>query len=198
MIKTLKELFYICELWMILKGLLLTLWLNFMGFHTSWPHKMYKWRKKNIEVQFKPVVSINLSSVYHKTWQSKRCLLAVWSSLSRGLSMWLDSLYWQWLAWNRRANLSFFLLSLTIWPLACTGFGQPLHSPHRLLYSSLWKIDEGAEVNKGGFRRSSFTYLHLFGNSLWLLRDRSTTKCNHKEKIFWWWTLHVWAHFDVA
>lgn len=106
-----------------------------------------------------------------------RCSLAVWSGSSRGLSMWSDSLYWQWLAWNRRANLSFLLLWLTIWPLACTGFKQTLHAPHRLLYRRLWKINEGGEVNKGGFRRGSFASLRLFSSSLWLLRDESTTKC---------------------
>lgn len=55
---------------MDLKGVLLTLGLNYMGFHTSWSHKMYKWRKKNTEVQFWSMVSIKLSSVRHKTWQS--------------------------------------------------------------------------------------------------------------------------------
>ena len=90
------------------------------------------------------MVSIKPSSVCHKTWQSGDTL-AVWSSLSRGLSMRPDSLYWQWLAWNRSANLGFLLLWLNIWPLACVRFKQPLHSPHRLLYRRLWKINEGGE-----------------------------------------------------
>lgn len=75
-----------------------------------------------------------------------------------------DSLYWQWLAWNRSANLRFLLLWLTTWPLADIGFKQPLHALHRLLYRQLLKINEGGEVNKGGFRRSSFTLLQLFNN----------------------------------
>ena len=86
--------------------------------------------------------------------------------LSRSLSMQPDSFYWQWLAWNWRASLMFLLHWLTIWPLAGFWFKHPLHASHRLLYRRLWKINEGGKVNKGGFRRSSFTSIHLFSNSL--------------------------------
>lgn len=53
---------------------------------------------------------------------------------------------------------------LPLGPFADIGFKQPLHAPHRLLYRWIWKINEGGEVNKGGFRRSSFTLLQLFNN----------------------------------
>lgn len=86
--------------------------------------------------------------------------------LSRSLSMQPDSFHWQWLAWNWRASLMFLLHWLTIWPLAGFRFKHPLHASHRLLYRRLWKINEGGKVNKGGFRRSSFTSMHLFSKSL--------------------------------
>lgn len=127
------------------------------------------------------MVSIKLSSVCRKTWQSGDVLWQYGAVRRGAFSMCPDSLYWQWLARTHRANRSFPLLWLTIWPLACIGFKHPLHAPHRLHYRCLWKINEGVEVNKGGFRRSSVTSLHLFSSSLWLWRDESTTKCLRED-----------------
>lgn len=116
------------------------------------------------------MVSIKLSSVCHKTWQSRdvrqgaclcgliACIGSDWHGIGvpTRVSSYSDLQFGPWHAFDSN-NL--FMVQ------------------HRLLYRRLWKINEGGEVNKGGFRRSSFTSLHLFSSSLWLLRDESTTKC---------------------
>lgn len=121
------------------------------------------------------MVSIKLTSVCHKSWQCGEplwqygavcqgaCLCGLIACIGRD--------------WHCHcANLSFLLLWLTVWPVMCPRFRQPLHSLHTLLYCCQLKIDEGSEVNRGGYRSNSFTSLHLLSDSLWLFTDESTSR----------------------